>query len=80
MEKGKYLGSLANDQNADSLRALEFMCRQGEQVNVRPLPLQGDFTGCLDRVAMEADAFPGGQFADFPDRKERAGLVVGVHG
>ena len=56
------------------------MTRQGKKARIHLPAVNGNFTGRLHGIAMEADTVSGGDRADLPYREDRTGLVIGIHG
>ena len=71
--------ALTGVQHADALRAVELVRREGQQVDVLRLDVDGQMTGRLHGVGVEQHARLAADCANLADRQDGADLVVGVH-
>src|SRR5579863_1526994 len=69
----------ANVERADSLRSINLVRGNGQQVDVVFLHVDGNFADSLHAIGCEEDAVLLGDFADFLDRVNDANFVVGIH-
>src|SRR5579863_7665869 len=68
-----------NVERADTFRAINLMCGNGQQVDVVFLHVHGNLADSLHAIGCEEDAMFLGDFADFLDRVDDANFVVGIH-
>ena len=69
----------ANVQRADSLRPVELVAGEREDVDVVGDDVDGNLAAGLHRVGVEEDVALVAEFADLADGLDDADLVVGVH-
>ena len=64
---------------ADPFRAVELVGREGQQVDVLHLYVNGQVSRRLNRIGMEDNSPLPAHRADFRNRQDGADLVVGIH-
>ena len=72
-------GPAAHKHGADALGAMHFVSADGAEMAAEAADIKFNFARALHRVNVEEDAGVGGDFADFFNGLEHAGLVVGQH-
>ncbi|OPZ14237.1 MAG: hypothetical protein BWZ10_01951 [candidate division BRC1 bacterium ADurb.BinA364] len=69
----------ADIQRPDALGPIHLVRRERDQVQIRPIDIEGDFARGLNGVGMKQRVFFAADAADFLDRLHDADFVVGVH-
>ena len=69
----------ANIQATDSLRPVDFVCGEGEQVNIQLIHIQRDFPVGLDGITVEQDASLPADRTNFFHGLHDPDFIVGSH-
>src|SRR5205809_369763 len=79
VEKLTQTRSAADVKSADSLGRIQLVAREGEQIDLERVDIDGDFSCGLHGVGVEVDVSFLGDAADFLERLDGAKFIVGVH-
>src|ERR1044072_2981743 len=69
----------AYEEGTNTLRRIEFVARDREQIHAKVVYAGRDLADRLRRISVKEDTAVAGDTAAFPDRLDRAHLVVGIH-
>ena len=79
VEKLTQTRSATDVKSADSLGRIQLVAREGEQIDLERVDIDGDFSCGLHGVGVEVDVSFLGDAADFLERLDGAKFIVGVH-